>query len=101
MSFMFWNDMNLTSIDVSGFEIPKVTNMDSMFAYMYKLTSLNLSKFNTSNVTNMTKLFLKNSKLTTVTYGTNFIRKSDSTITDMFTECPANKPTHSSWSGAF
>ena len=46
-------------------------------------------------------MFIGNNNLATITYGDNFIRKVDSDISSMFSGCPANKPDHSSWNGAF
>ena len=53
------NKMNLTSLDVSGFDTSSVTNMSHMF-YMCSnsnLTTLAVSGFDTSNVTDMSYMF--------------------------------------------
>ena len=53
------NKMNLTSLDVSGFDTQNVTNMSHMF-YMCSnvgLTTLAVSQFNTSKVTDMSYMF--------------------------------------------
>ena len=73
--------------------------MNGMFNGLNSLTSLDVSNFDTRNVMDMSWMFLNNSQLTSIIYGENFIRKSNSNITDMFYNCPANKPTHSSWVG--
>ena len=39
------------------------------------------------------------SSLTTINYGENFIYANNANIRNMFSNCPANKPTHESWSG--
>ena len=49
--------MNLTSLDVSGFRTPKVTNMRQMFYLCYNLTALDVSNFDTSRVTDMSYMF--------------------------------------------
>lgn len=86
----------------------KVTNMGWMFSGCSGLTSLDLSSFNTSNVTKYGKQYANDygmfqgcTNLTTITYGENFIYKDEATTTNMFLNCPANKPTHSSWEGVF
>ena len=56
----------ILEIDLSGFDTSKVTNMNSMFAYMSKLTTLNLSHFDTSQVTNMGYMFYNMPALTTL-----------------------------------
>jgi len=91
---------SLQSLDVSSFDTSNVTNMMGMFGGCSALTNLDLSSFDTSNVTDMSMMFVANSNLNSITYGSNFIRKSDSNITDMYTDCPANKPTDTSWDGA-
>ena len=37
------------------------------------------------------------SSLTTITYGDNFVRKENSSITQIFDNCRASKSTHESW----
>ena len=57
---MFYNCSNLTSLDLSGFDTSKVTDMSSMFftsSYTNKLTSIDLSSFDTSQVTSMADMF--------------------------------------------
>jgi len=100
MSMMFVTS-GLTSLDLSNFDTSNVTTMMGMFGEMPTLTTLNISSFNTSKVADMSMMFVANSNLTSINYGSNFIRKSGSNITDMYTECPANKPTDPSWDGAF
>ena len=66
MSYMFSSQdsvvepppaMNLTSLDVTGFDTAKVTNMKQMFYLCYKLTTLDVSGFNTAKVTDMSSMF--------------------------------------------
>ena len=64
MSMMFCNaghEAASWSIgDLSGWDVSKVTNMNSMFSsacYSATTLSLNLSNWNTSSVTNMSSMF--------------------------------------------
>ncbi len=96
---MFNKMESLTNLDLSNFDTSKVTDMSSMFEGMSNVTNLNLSNFDTSNVTNMQDMFQYNSNLTNIVYGNNFIKNSELNINYMYYQCPANKPTHSSWDG--
>ena len=98
MSYMF-SSSGLTSLDLSSFDTSNVTNMSSMFSWMPFLTELDLSSFDTSNVTDMSEMFLESSGLNNITYGNNFVYANNANITRMFSGCPANKPTDSSWEG--
>ena len=51
------NKMNLTSLNVSGFTTPNVTNMTHMFYMCSDLTTLAVSQFDTKNVTDMSYMF--------------------------------------------
>jgi len=97
---MFYKCSNLTSLNVDNFNTSNVINMTAMFANCKGLTSLNLENFDTSNVTDMQSMFGEAANLTSITYGTKFIRKSNSDIGAMYYCCPANKPTDPSWDGA-
>ncbi len=103
MSWMFNNMSSLIQLDLGNqFDTSKVTDMSYMFAWMIDLYTLNLGdNFNTSNVVNMSFMFYYSSRLKTINYGDNFVRKDGSDITNMFQSCPAEKPEHSSWAGAF
>ncbi len=57
MGNMFFGDEKLTSLDLSNFNTQNLTNMDKMFYGMSNLTNLNISSFDTSKVTNMEGLF--------------------------------------------
>ena len=54
---MFYNLVNLTSLDISSFDTSKVRGMGNMFFGDEKLVSLDLSNFNTQSLTNMNALF--------------------------------------------
>ena len=58
-SGMFEQCINMTNVDLSGFDTSKVVSMRSMFYRCYKLESLDLSKFITSNVTLMDRMFMQ------------------------------------------
>ncbi|RHA82151.1 BspA family leucine-rich repeat surface protein [Segatella copri] len=55
---MFLNCGELTSLDLSGWDVSSVTNMGGMFAGCTSLTSLDLSGWNTSNVKEMNSMFV-------------------------------------------
>ena len=63
-SEMFYGCSALTTLDVSGFDTSKVTNMDSMFRGCSSLTALDVSGFDTSKVTDMNYMFRGCSSLT-------------------------------------
>ena len=48
---------NFNSIDLSGVDTSKVTNMSKMFAFSAYVRTLDISNFNTSNVTDMSSMF--------------------------------------------
>ena len=84
-SKMFWSIYdeqiieNILELDLSNFDTSKVTDMSTMFRYMYNLTTLNLSSFNTSQVTDMGEMFRYMSNLTSLDLS-NF---DTSKVTDM------------------
>ncbi len=92
MSGMFWQMDNIKSLDLSGFDTSNVTNMFDMFNRMNNLESLNLSSFDTSKVENMKGMFAESGNLHEITYGSKFIHKPEADISEMFNNCPANKP---------
>ena len=125
MANMFSGMENLENLDVSNFDTSNVTTMWGMFSNCKSLTRLDLSHFHTDNVEylvntffNMSNLeyldisnfdthkvvdyfgmFNGDSKLTTIVYGNNFVYANDAKLDVIFDQCPANKPTHESWSG--
>ena len=70
-----------------------------MFRSMSSLTTLDLSHFDTSNVTDMSHMFYADAELRTIVYGSKFIHANNADVTDMFTNCLANRPTDPSWEG--
>ena len=81
MNSMFNCCNNLTSLNVSGFDTSKVTDMGSMFSFSggSKLTSLDVSGFDTSQVTNMRMMFSGCDNLTSL----NVSGFDTSKVTDM------------------
>ncbi len=63
---------NLESIDVSGIDTSKVTDMEKMFYDCRGLTELDVSGFDTSQVTVMNWMFCGCSDLTSLITGNNF-----------------------------
>ena len=80
---MFSNCSRLTSIDLSGWNTSKVTDMRSMFYYCTGLTSIDLSGWNTSKVTDMDGMFLNCSRLTSIDLS-SFSLISCTKVTDIF-----------------
>ncbi len=66
MGQMFENCSSLTTLDLSGFDTGRVTNMFAMFSDCNSLTTLNLSGFDTGSVDNMGGMFNGCSSLTTL-----------------------------------
>ena len=57
MSFMFYDFLDLKTLDLSNFDTSNVTNMNSMFYWLPDLIKLDVSNFDTTNVTNMNSMF--------------------------------------------
>ena len=47
----------------------------------------------------MDYMFLNSSQLRTINYGNNFVYANTANVRNMFSGCPANKPTDPSWDG--
>ena len=86
MSSMFSNCSNLTSLDLSGFDTSQVTNMADMFRSCRNLTSLDLSGFDTSQVTNMLNMFQYCSNLTSLDLS-GFDTSQVTNMSSMFSNC--------------
>ena len=63
---MLYGCSALTSIDTTGWDTSKVTNMGHMFYYCNALTTLDVSKWDTSKVTYMNYMFNNCKSLTTL-----------------------------------
>lgn len=83
---MFNNCVNLTSVDLSGFDTSKVTNMTAMFQLCGALESLDLGGFNTKNVTNMRYMFAHCRNMREVNL-TSFDTKKVTNMEYMFEYC--------------
>ena len=57
---------SLPTLDVSGWDTSKVTDMGQMFQYCYKIPVFDVSGWDTSKVTNMRQIFHRCSSLTSV-----------------------------------
>ena len=87
MSWMFYNCVQLTSLDLSSFNTSNVTDMGRMFSECDKLTSLDLSSFNTSNVTMMNFMFAGSESLRAIYVGSGWTTTALTYSDDMFTDC--------------
>lgn len=83
---MFYNCKNLTSLDLSGLNTSRVTNMNSMFYNCISLSSLDVSEFDTSSVTDMSRMFSGNCRLTSLDLS-NFNTSNVTTMEFMFYNC--------------
>ena len=66
MSEMFSGDTSLTALDLSGLETGRCTNMSGMFSGCTALYDLDIANFNTANVTTMESMFAGCQSLTAV-----------------------------------
>lgn len=66
MSYMFYYQQNVTSLDVSNFDTSNVTTMDDMFYECRQLTTLNLGNWNTSALTSTIDMFAYCTRLSTI-----------------------------------
>ena len=57
LSYMFYQSINITEIDLSEFNSENVWNMSNMFSGCSNVTSINLNNFRTNKVINMVSLF--------------------------------------------
>ena len=88
--FYIWYDgksNKLTSLDLSGFNTSKVTNMDGVFGRCGKLKELDLSSFDTRNVDNMYVMFESCNSLEKITFGENFDTGNVTNMGLMFQNC--------------
>ena len=91
MAYMFYNNNNLQSLDLSNFNTSNVTSMYSMFLGCKSLTTLDFSSFNTSNVTNMSNMFYDCQKLTVLDLS-NFNTSNVTDMSNMFYGCQKLTP---------
>ena len=88
MTGMFRECYNLKTLDLSGFNTSKVTNMGGMFYYSNNLTMLNLKGWDTSNVTDMGMMFCMCESLKALDL-TGFNTSNVTDMRDMFSSCIA------------
>ena len=86
--YMFSANVALETLDLSGVDTSKVTDMGMMFAYCKTLTTLNLSGFDTSKVRNMAGMFTHCETLTTLDVS-GFDTSNVTDMGDMFHGCRA------------
>ena len=86
MSYMFYNCVALTSLDVTKFNTANVKNMGNMFYSCSALTSLDVTKFNTENVANMSYMFYSCSSLKSLDV-THFNTANVTNMISMFSVC--------------
>ncbi|MGO3499572.1 BspA family leucine-rich repeat surface protein [Leuconostoc falkenbergense] len=68
--YRMFNQTELTSLDLSGWDVSQVTTFNYMFNDSDKLTTLDLSGWNTSGAT-VTNMFVNTSRLWKITLGEN------------------------------
>ena len=66
MSYMFKGCSSLTELNVTGWDLSKVTGTFEFFSGCNSLTVLDLSSWDTSNVTDMSYMFSGCNSLTTI-----------------------------------
>ena len=82
----FYDCKSLRSIDLSGLDTSKVTDMSDMFARCSSLASLDVSSLDTSQVTGMSRMFEDCSSLASLDVsGLDTSNVTD--MSDMFSEC--------------
>ncbi len=92
----------LSSIDVGNWDTKNVKFLDWTFYYCKNLIEIKgIEKWDTRNIISMKEMFQDTKSLETIYYGPYFMHKKDADITQMFQSTKANKPTDSSWNGAF
>ena len=85
-NYMFSGCSSLININLSDFNMNKVSNMRNMFCGCSSLTSINLSNCNTQNVIDMSGLFSCCSSLTNIDLS-NFNTQNVKDMKNMFFEC--------------
>ncbi|MCT2899645.1 BspA family leucine-rich repeat surface protein [Lentilactobacillus buchneri] len=83
LNYMFAQDGNLTSIDVSSFRTPNVITMSGLFFGDWKLEQVDLSNFDFSQLKNTDHMFGGDYVLTNITFPHSKASKIDNML-DMF-----------------
>lgn len=88
MDMVFYNNISLTTLDLSGWDTSSVVWMNNLFGVAVplssKLVTLNLSGWDTSQVTDMTNMFIYTSSLKTVIGLDKFNTKKVTRMFNMF-----------------
>jgi surface protein len=84
---MFHDCSAITTLDLSRWNVSKVTNMNQTFRGCGSLTTLDLSGWDVSKVEDMTHMFYGDSVLTTIYAGGNWDVGSVTLDNDMFKNC--------------
>ena len=84
---MFNQCLQLTSLDLSNFDTPKVTDMSNMFFYCTGLKTIDISNFNTQAVKDMKSMFRYCTNLATIYVGENFVTTNARSSDNMFDNC--------------
>lgn len=77
---------SLTSLNVAGWDVSGLKNMNGMFSYLSRLTTLDLSSWNVSGVTGMESMFNGCSRLTSLNT-TGWDVSHVTTMRNMFSSC--------------
>ena len=86
MSFMFTDCVSLSSLDISHFDTSKVTDLSYMFCNCNNLTTIDVTHFDTSKVTNMNGMFNSCSSLTSLDVS-HFNTSNVTKMSSMFGVC--------------
>ena len=85
MTQMF-GDCGVTVLDLSGWDTSNVTDMSQMFSYCRTLTSLDLTGWDTSNVTSMSQMFYFCRTLTSLDLS-GWDTSNVTSMSQMFSDC--------------
>ena len=87
VSYFFASCRELTSIDVSAWDVSNVTDFAAVFSQCWTLTSIEgLNKWNTSNGVEFTNMFTSCWELPSLTFGPNFKTSKGTDFKGMFLE---------------
>lgn len=78
-SNMFYQCNNITTLDLSGFDVSNVTDISQMFTGCSKLTTLDLMGWDTSKVSSVSNLFVSCNKLNKIYLSSGFFNSTSLT----------------------
>ena len=97
MTHMFWDCNALSTLNLSMFNTPVLTNTNNMFRWCNNLTSITFgNNFNTSKVTNFVGMFSACYRLKSLDLRT-FVINSGASVTDMLNFGSSNKSLFNFW----